>query len=74
MEDKTNLDAEPAARAKSCEVNLPQAASELGNPVRQLTQDGTGNTPKIEITSEQAALFHRRLMAIGGVTGRIWHE
>jgi len=41
--EATNHDAAPAARAKSCEVNLLQAASELGNPVRQLTQDGTGN-------------------------------
>jgi hypothetical protein len=40
----TNHDPEPAGKAQSCEVNLPQAASELGNPVRQLTQDGTGNT------------------------------
>lgn len=39
-----NHDAVPAATAPSCEVNPPQAASELGNPVRQLTQDGTGNT------------------------------
>jgi hypothetical protein len=42
----TDLDPEPAGKAQSCEVNLPQAASELGNPVRQLTQDGTGNTQK----------------------------
>jgi hypothetical protein len=37
-------DAVPEAKAKSCEKSLPQAASELGNPVRHSTQDGTGNT------------------------------
>jgi hypothetical protein len=42
--ERTTLDPEPAGKAQSCEVNLPQAASELGNPVRQLTQDSTGNT------------------------------
>ena len=41
---QTNLDAVPAATAQSCEKSRPQAVSELGNPVRHSTQDGTGNT------------------------------
>lgn len=42
----TNHDAVPAAKAQSCEKSRPQAVSELGNPVRHSTQDGTGNTPE----------------------------